>query len=105
MQAIRARGGEVVFLRPPSAPQLRYGEEDHLPRERGWDALLRASGAVGVHFEDEPAMQGLKTPEYSHLSRACARVYTDAFVRALARRTPRVRLRADAPTALSPADC
>lgn len=105
VQAIRARGGEVVFLRPPSAPQLRYGEEGHLPRERGWDALLRASGAIGVHFEDEPAMQGLKTPEYSHLSRACARVYTDAFVRALARRTPRVRLRADAPTALSPADC
>lgn len=105
VQAIRARGGEVVFLRPPSAPQLRYGEEGHLPRERGWDALLRASGAIGVHFEDALAMQGLETPEYSHLSRACARVYTDAFVRALARRTPWVRLRADAPAALSPSDC
>lgn len=105
VQAIRARGGEVVFVRPPSAPVLRFGEERHLPRARGWDALLKATGAIGVHFEDEPAMQGLKTPEYSHLSKACARVYTDAYLRALATRTSRVRLRADAPAALGPADC
>jgi hypothetical protein len=105
VQAIRARGGEVVFLRPPSAPLLRFGEERHLPRARGWDALLNATGAIGVHFEDDPAMQGLKTPEYSHLSKACARVYTDAYLRALATRTSRVRLRADAPAALGPADC
>jgi hypothetical protein len=105
VQAIRARGGEVVFLRPPSAPVLRFGEERHLPRARGWEALLQTTAAIGVHFEDEPAMQGLKTPEYSHLSKACARVYTDAYLRALATRTSRVRLRADAPAALGPADC
>lgn len=105
VHTIRARGGEVVFLRPPSAPQLRFGEEGYLPRERGWDALLQVAGVAGVHFEDHASMQGLKTPEYSHLSRACAVVYTDAYVRALAALTPRLSLRADAPPALAPTDC
>jgi hypothetical protein len=105
VDAIRARGGEVVFVRPPSAPQFRFGEEGHLPRVRGWDALLAAADAVGVHFEDHAAMQGLELPEYSHLTRACARVHTDAYVRALATLTPRVRLRDDAPRPLAPADC
>jgi hypothetical protein len=105
VQTIRARGGEVVFLRPPSARQFRFGEEGHLPRERGWDALLKVAGVVGVHFEDHPSMQRLKTPEYSHLSRACARVYTDAYVRSLATLTSRLRLRAGAPAVLTPEDC
>ncbi len=102
---IRARGGEVVFVRPPSALQFRFGEEEYLPRTRGWDALLSAAKVQGVHFEDYPAMQGLNLPEYSHLTRACALVYTDAYLRAIAALTSRLRLRADAPAALSPADC
>ncbi len=102
---IRAHGGEVVFLRPPSAYQFRFGEEHYLPRDRGWDALLAAARVQGIHFEDDPAMQGLDLPEYSHLTHACARVYTDAYVRAVATRTSRLRLLANAPTALAPADC
>jgi len=102
---IRARGGEVVFVRPPSAFQFRFGEEEYLPRTRGWDALLTTAKVRGVHFEDYPAMQGLNLPEYSHLTRACARVFTDAYVRAVATLTPRLRVLADAPAALSPADC
>ena len=76
-----------------------------MPRERGWDPLLREAAVRGVHYADAPAMQGLATPEYSHLSAACAPVYTDAYVRALARLTPRIALRADAPPPLSPRDC
>ncbi|MGH6659721.1 MAG: hypothetical protein ACREBM_08745, partial [Sphingomicrobium sp.] len=37
---IRARGGEVVFVRPPSAPQLRINEEAQVPKAKGWDALI-----------------------------------------------------------------
>lgn len=102
---IRARGGEVVFVRPPDAPQLRVNEEKEIPRARGWDALLVAAQAKGVHFDDLPAAQGLTIPEWSHLSRVCAVVFTDAYVRRLARLTPRIRLRADAPPALSARDC
>ena len=102
---IRARGGEVVFVRPPSAPEVRVYEEQTLPRTRGWDQLLQGADVRGVHFADDPAMQGLVLPEYSHLSRACATVFTDAYVRAVAQQTPRLTLSPAAPPPLSPADC
>jgi hypothetical protein len=102
---IRARGGDVIFLRPPSAGERRVAEEKLLGRARGWDALLRAADARGLHAFDDPVTANLYLPEVSHLSRACATVYTDAYVRALAKLSLRVRLRADAPRALTPADC
>jgi hypothetical protein len=105
VEKIRARGGEVVFVRPPSAPELRGFEERTIPRARGWDMLLARARVRGVHFEDDPAMQGLVIPEYSHLSRACATVFTDAYVRAVARLTPRLTLLAQSPPPLVPADC
>ena len=102
---LRARGGEIVFIRPPSSPELRVNEEQRLPRARGWDALLAGVPARGIHADDLPLAQGLDLPEYSHLSRTCARVFTDAYVRRLVELTPRLRLRADAPPPLSTADC
>jgi hypothetical protein len=105
VEKIRARGGEVVFVRPPSAPELRRFEEQTIPRARGWDTLLASARLRGVHFDDYPEMQGLVLPEYSHLSRACATVFTDAYVRAVARLTPRLTLLAQTPPPLAPADC
>ena len=106
VDAIRARGGDVVFVRPPSGPQLRVNEEAQVPKAKGWDMLLRNTHSVGVHFDDLPAsVQGLTLPEYSHLTRKCAIVFTDAYVRRLTELTPRLKLRADAPPPLSRADC
>lgn len=103
--AIRARGGDVVFVRPPSAAELRVLEDKRLPRAKGWDPLLVAANVEGVHFDDHPEMQGLDIPELSHLSRTCAKVFTDAYVRALSKRTARLPLRVDAPAPLTPDDC
>ncbi len=104
--AIRARGGEVVFVRPPSDVHLRVNEEAQLPKAKGWNALLRNTRAVGVHNDDlPPVVQRLTLPEWSHLNRACATVFTDAYVRALAAKTPRLTLRADAPRPLARDDC
>ncbi|HEY0232486.1 MAG TPA: hypothetical protein VGC55_14650 [Dokdonella sp.] len=105
VEKIRARGGDVVFIRPPSAPQVQPKEYERLPRAKGWDALLAVARVQGIHANDEASMQGLNLPEYSHLTRACATVFTDAYVRKLAQITPRVQLRADAPAPLQPADC
>ncbi len=105
VEKIRARGGDVVFLRPPSSADLRAIEDSHLPRARGWDALLAYTHTQGVHADDLPTAQGLFLPEGSHLSQACATVFTDAYVRAVARQTTLLRLRSDAPPALSTRDC
>ena len=102
---IRARGGDVIFIRPPSAPQLRVNEEAQVPKAKGWDVLLRNTHSVGIHIDDLPAAQGLTLPEWSHLSRKCARVFTDIYVRRLTELTPRFKLRTDAPAPLSRADC
>jgi hypothetical protein len=105
VRRIRARGGDVIFIRPPSAPELRAVEDGRLPRAKGWDRLIAGTGAKGIHFDDLPAAQRLVVPEWSHLTRKCATVFTDAYVRRLVQLTPRLHLRADAPAPLSRADC
>jgi len=103
--AIRARGGDVVFVRPPSTPQLRAIEDRRIARKVGWDPLLIAAGVRGIHFEDYPAMRDLDLPEWSHLSRRCATVFTDAYTREIARSSALLALRNDAPAPLGPNDC
>lgn len=105
VRRIRARGGDVIFVRPPSAPELRKIEEERLPKAKGWDRLLAGTQAKGIHFDDLPAAQGLVLPEWSHLSRECATVFTDAYVRRLVQLTPRLRLVANAPAPLTRDDC
>jgi hypothetical protein len=105
VRRIRARGGDVIFIRPPSAPQLRVNEDKSIPRKLGWDRLLVGAKAQGIHADDLRQAQNLVLPEWSHLSRKCATVFTDAYVRALVQLTPRLKLRADAPPPLSRADC
>ena len=102
---IRARGGEVVFVRPPSAPDLRTIEDKHVPRARVWDAILAYTHSNGVHIDDLPAVQNLTLPEASHLSRACATVFTDAYLRDLAGKTPLLHLQPGAPSALETRNC
>ncbi len=102
---IRTRGGDVIFVRPPSAPKLRALEDSRLPRAVGWDPLLRAAHVQGIHADDMPALKGITLPELSHVSRSCGTVFTDAYVRAVASMTPRLVLRSDAPRPLTAADC
>jgi hypothetical protein len=102
---IRSRGGDVVFVRPPSAPALRAIEDKHVPRAKAWDAILGYTHSNGVHIDDLPAVQNLTLPEGSHLSRACATVFTDAYLRSLAGKTPLLHLQPGAPPALSTRDC
>ncbi|MDZ4258970.1 MAG: hypothetical protein U0974_10250 [Gemmatimonadales bacterium] len=80
--AIRARGGEVVFLRPPSSGWFREFEARVAPRGQVWESLLTAADAVGIHFEDYPELQ-VPTPEWSHISVSSKDGFTRGVVRAL----------------------
>jgi hypothetical protein len=102
---IRARGGDVVFVRPPSAPDLRAIEDRHIPRARAWEPLLAYTHTKGIHADDLPAVRNLTLPEGSHLSRACASVFTDLYTRAVTERTTLLQLKRDAPPKLSAQDC
>jgi|UPI000716AB2B hypothetical protein len=83
---IRARGGEVVWLRTPSAGHLLDVERVRFPRAVGWDRLMRETNSFGIHFEDYTQMHNLDIPEWSHLSQSGAQVYTDAYVKVLMER-------------------
>jgi hypothetical protein len=80
---IRARGGEVVWIRPPSAGPILEKELTRYPRPKVWDRLLRETKAFGIYYADYPAMQNLTVPDWSHLSRESALRFTDAYVRVL----------------------
>jgi len=80
---IRARGGEVVWVRPPSSGPLLGIERIRYPRQVVWDKLVHDTAAFGVYFEDYPAMQNLPCADWSHLSKTSAIAFTDAYVRVL----------------------
>ena len=82
---LRARGVKVVFVRPPSAGPYLAAEERELPRTRTFDALLAASGAPGIHFQDYPELQGFELPDWSHLSAADGARFTAALYAILER--------------------
>jgi hypothetical protein len=82
---LRTRGVKVLFVRMPSAgPFLEY-ERRNFPRARTWDALLAATGAGGIHFEDYPEMQGYNLPEWSHMTRADGERFTGVLYRIIQR--------------------
>ena len=77
---LRARGVKVLFVRLPSnGPFLEYENRNH-PRERSWKALLAATGAPGIYFEDYPQLQGYELPEWSHVAHSQADRFTAALV-------------------------
>ena len=80
---IRARGGEVLFVRTPSNGFYWTTESKNFPREKYWDVLLATTNSKGIHFKDYPAIANLICPEWSHLSQANAIVFTKNIIEIL----------------------
>jgi hypothetical protein len=76
---LRARGVKVLFVRMPSSGEYLAYENREFPRARAWNALLAATGAPGIHFQDYPELQGYYLPEWSHMTRAEAERFTAAL--------------------------
>lgn len=80
---IKARGGEVLFLRPPSSGPELAAEKKGFPRAKYWDRLLADTGCPGIHYEDYPALDHFICPEDSHLKRADAAIFTQKIIQIL----------------------
>ena len=80
---IRARGGQVVFVRTPSSGPFLAGEKMGFPREKYWDKLLAFTNCPGIYFEDYPAIAHFECPEFSHLSQPDAIIFTKNFIKIL----------------------
>jgi hypothetical protein len=83
VKKLRTRGVRVLFVRMPTiGPYLAFENKEY-PRARSWNALLAATGAPGIHFEDYPQLrpdvQGYNLPEWSHMTRADAARFTAAL--------------------------
>ncbi|HKH61418.1 MAG TPA: hypothetical protein VKA49_11335 [Flavitalea sp.] len=80
---IRARGGQIVFVRTPASGPLKMGEEMGFPRKNYWDRILNETGSVGIHYLDYPSLDHFVCPEFSHLSPKDAGVFTQHLIRIL----------------------
>ncbi len=81
---IKARGGQVLFVRTPSSgPYYHMGESKVFPREKYWEPILAITNSPGIHFADYPAIDHFVCPEFSHLSQSDAIVFTKNFIKIL----------------------
>lgn len=85
VDAIRARGGRVIFVRMPSSGKLRELEDRITPRETHWDRLLRETGAPGIYYLDHAELRDFTCPEYSHLSASDSVAFTQNLIAVLRR--------------------
>ena len=68
VEAVRQRGGRIVFVRLPSTGTLREIEDRFTPRHAFYDRMLEAAAAPGIHFEDFSQLASFDCPEWSHLT-------------------------------------
>jgi hypothetical protein len=83
VKKFKAKGGRVAFISPPISGYYLETEPRLFPREKYWDRLLLDSGCPGYHFQDYEETKNLIPPEWSHLNRRDADIYTRTIVQLL----------------------
>ncbi|HSZ34783.1 MAG TPA: hypothetical protein VK772_15810 [Puia sp.] len=80
---IKARGGEVLFVRNPSSGPMLDGEQHGFPRAQYFDKLLTVTGCPGIFYSDYPGLSNFVCPEWSHLKPTDAVIYTRELIKVL----------------------
>src|SRR6266496_1592184 len=80
---IRSRGGQVIFVRPPSSGGYKKAEQIVYPRNEYWEKMLAYTNTPGIYYADYPETANFVCPEWSHLAPKDAIVYTKSLVRTL----------------------
>lgn len=78
---IKARGGQVLFVRTPSSGAYLQGENIVFPRDKYWNRLLNETKCPGIHFMDYPSIAHFDCPEFSHLQLKDAVTFTQEFIK------------------------
>jgi hypothetical protein len=86
VNAIRSRGGDVIFYATPISGLRRQVEEDTYPRAQFWDRLNEATGAHTLHADDVPALRDFPLPDESHIDYRDKARYTNLLIDALSAR-------------------
>jgi hypothetical protein len=84
--ALRARGGDVVFVNLPVQGRLVEMETRYMPRAQYWDAFAALPGIRAIHYEDVPVWNALVLPDRSHVKREDRAALTTGLVTALQQR-------------------
>ena len=80
---IKARGGQVIFVRPPSSGEMEKAERKAFPKKDYWDKLLLFTNILGIYYEDYPEMTHFICPEWCHLSPKDAAIFTKDLIKIL----------------------
>jgi hypothetical protein len=102
---IRARGGEVFFIRTPSSGPFLMGEQHAFPRGKIWDPLLTTTHSKGFYYADDPATAHFTCPEWSHLSPSDAILYTKVLITRLPPSFVQPPSAAQTSSLVTPGDC
>lgn len=65
--AIQARGGRVLVIRLLSTGTVLDIEQQAFPRAQYWDYLAQHVPAPSLHFQDDPVLAALPSPDGSHV--------------------------------------
>jgi len=84
-KSLQSKGVEVIFVRHPSEGHYAVSEPMFYPREDTWDVLIEKTGALGIHWQDHPELQGFPLPEWSHMTAAAADRYSHALYHVMKR--------------------
>ena len=78
VEAIRARGGRVVFIRLPTSGRHWEIDEENYARAEYWDRFAASTRALAIHFRDVPGLN-VECPDTSHLGLEESRRFTEAL--------------------------
>jgi len=76
VEAIEARGGEVIFVRLPTNGHILVNEREVVPREKYWDVFAAQSPSLTIHFEDHLELASFIAPDGEHLDHRDAIVFS-----------------------------
>ncbi len=86
VDAIRRRGGDVIFYVPPVRGMQAELAERYFPRKAYWNAFIEAYGLKGLDAEDIPAASQFDLPDESHIDYRDKPAYTRVLLQALLQR-------------------